>query len=201
MTIAITGLGAVSCLGRGARAIGDALAAGRDGITEMERIDLRAIHPVRLAGWMRAAWEAGEPADAEEWAIEAAREAWAHAGLDRAAIDPARIAVVAGTTDGEHSAIAQLADRVASALGAGGPRWTISTACASSANALGLGRDLILAGDADVVIAGGAERLRPEMFAGFAALGVLSAEPCAPFGEVSGTTLGEGAGFVVLESP
>src|SRR5262249_39139903 len=106
---------------------------------------------------------------------------------------------VAGTTEGDASDIAGLATGVARALGAKGAAWCVSTACASSANALGLGRDLLLAGDADLVIAGGAEKLVPEMYAGFHALGVLAAEKCAPFGETRGTTLGEGAGFVVLE--
>jgi 3-oxoacyl-[acyl-carrier-protein] synthase II len=76
---------------------------------------------------------------------------------------------------------------------------TISTACASSTNALGLGKDLLDAGVADVVLAGGADTLTPEIFAGFHALGLLSAAPCAPFSHPPGTTLGEGAGFLVLE--
>ena len=50
-----------------------------------------------------------------------------------------------------------------------------------------------------MVVAGGADSLLREAFAGFSALGVLSAEKCAPCSEPQGTTLGEGAGFVVLE--
>lgn len=202
--VAITGMGAVSALGEGVGAILDALRDGRDGLTEMERFDVRPLAPVRLAGWLRARWERGEAADLEAWSIAAAREAWADAGLAGVVGAPGgiaweRVAVIAGTTVGEEGAITRVAEAVAEAIGARGPRWTISTACASSTNAIGLGRDLIAAGDADVVIAGGAERLVAEIFAGFAALGVLGAEKCAPFGESVGTTLGEGAGFVVLE--
>src|SRR5262249_54328647 len=54
-------------------------------------------------------------------------------------------------------------------------------------------------GIADAVIAGGSDALTEEIFAGFHNLGLLSPAKCAPFSEPPRTTLGEGAGFVVLE--
>lgn len=198
-TIAVTGLGAISALGTGVPAILRAMIEGDDGIREMTRFDMTPLHPVRYAGWLHEPWARGEAASLDAWAQIAAREAWRDAGLDDAGIDPRRIAVVSGTTLGEEGALGRSADAVADAIGARGPRWTISTACASSANAIGLARDLIESGDADVAIAGGAEKLVIQIVAGFAALGVLGAHKCAPFGEDVGTTLGEGAGFVVLE--
>ncbi len=197
-TIAVTGLGAVSSLGTGVRAIVDAMREGRDGLSEMERDDIRALHPIRFAGWIRDRWERGEHASLAVWSRDAAREAWNDARVPDS-IARERIAVVSGTTIGEDGSITGIASVVAEAIGARGPCLSISTACASSANAIGLGRDLLLSGDADVVIAGGAEMLIPATFAGFAALGVLAADKCAPFGDTLGTTLGEGAGFVVLE--
>lgn len=197
--VVVTGLGAVSSLGTGVSAILAAMRDGTDGITTMERFDLAALHPVHLSGWIRERWARGEPADLEAWAIDAAMEAWSDAGCRDRGIPPERIAIVLGTTIGEAGSITRVTEAVGEALGARGPRITISTACSSSTNAIGLGRDLLLSGDADVVLAGGAEKLIAEIFAGFAALGVLGAEKCAPFGETVGTTLGEGAGFVVLE--
>ncbi len=197
--IAVTGLGAVSALGTGVDAILSAMIEGRDGISTMTRFDVTPLHPVHFAGWLREPWERGEAASLDAWARLAAREAWRDAGLTSGDVAPERIAVVSGTTLGEEGALAASADAVAAEIGARGPRWTISTACASSANAIGLGRDLIEHGDADVVIAGGAEKLVIQIVAGFAALGVLGEDKCAPFGEQRGTTLGEGAGFVVLE--
>ena len=47
------------------------------------------------------------------------------------------------------------------------------------------------------MIAGGADTLTPMVLAGFLRLGVLGALPCAPFSHPTGTTLGEGAGFVL----
>ncbi len=197
--IVVTGLGATSALGAGVGAILRAMVEGRDGIHEMTRFDVSALHPVRYAGWLHEAWARGEPASLDAWARLAAREAWDDAGLAGAGVAPERIAVVSGTTLGEEGALARSADAVAEEIGARGPRWTITTACASSANAIGLARDLVSHGDADVAIAGGAEKLVIQIMAGFAALGVLGAHKCAPFGDEIGTTLGEGAGFVVLE--
>ena len=197
--IAITGLGALSALGAGAATIAQAMIDGRDGISEMTRFDVSALTTGRLAGWMHDEWSRGEPASLDAWMRAAALEAWRDAGLDHASIAPERIAVVSGTTLGEEAALTRSTDAAADAIGARGPRWTISTACASSANAIGLARDLIESGDADVVLAGGGEKLVIEIVAGFAALGVLGEHKCAPFGQDVGTTLGEGAGFVVLE--
>jgi 3-oxoacyl-[acyl-carrier-protein] synthase II len=198
-SIAITGLGAVSALGDGVEAIVQAMREGRDALTELERFDLRALAPVRLAGWVAHRRDEDGEASLDAWACDAAREAWRDARGEQAGFAPERIAIVSGTTLGEEGALGLSVDAVAAALGAKGPRWTISTACASSANALGLARDLLLSGDADVVIAGGAEKLVIEIIAGFAALGVLGAGKCAPFGQDVGTTLGEGAGYLVLE--
>jgi len=153
----------------------------------MERIDLTPLHPIRLAGWMRDPWQGGEPASLAAWSRAAAREAWRDARAADAGVRAERIAVVLGTTVGEGDAITALADAVADEIGARGPRWTISTACSSSASALGLARDLLWAGDADLVLAGVAERLADDMVAGFSALGVLGPGKCAPFGEDFGT--------------
>lgn len=189
--VVITGLGAVSALGDDVAALTASVLAGRDGIAAMQRLDLAALDPIRLAGEVRIA-----PADARVWAVRAAQEAVASAGLD---VRGRRVAVISGTTDGEAGDIGSIAEAVREALGASGPTLTVSTACSSSTTAIGLGRDLLWRDEADVVVCGGAERLLVEMFAGFSALGVLAAEPCAPFGDTVGTTLGEGAGYVVLE--
>jgi 3-oxoacyl-[acyl-carrier-protein] synthase II len=209
--VVVTGLGAASALGTGIEAHREALHAGRDGLRPVQRFDTEPM-TTRLGG-MWPGWdgriqpEAGPERDLaataadfplHELALVAAREAWAGAGLGP--VDSRRSALVFGTCFGhgfrEFHAVAH---RIAGGLGIAGPRITISTACASSTNAIGLGCDLLLRGDADVVVAGGADSLLREAFAGFSALGVLSADKCAPFSEPAGTTLGEGAAFVVLE--
>lgn len=208
--VVVTGIGAVSALGTGLEAHRTALWMGRDGFRVVTRFDTSRMGAHLAATW--PGWDGreqpepgndGDLADTaqafplHELALVAAREAWSNASV---AADARRVALVFGTCFGQgfrdFHAVTQ---RIATGLDVAGPRITISTACASSTNAIGLGRDLLLCDQADVVVAGGADILLREAFAGFSALGVLSAEACAPFSEPQGTTLGEGAGFLVLE--
>ena len=78
---------------------------------------------------------------------------------------------------------------------------TISTACSSAANALMLGARMLTAGEADVVVAGGAEALSLFHLNGFRSLMILDHEPCRPFDATrAGLNLGEGAAFLVMET-
>jgi 3-oxoacyl-[acyl-carrier-protein] synthase II len=194
---AILGYGAVSSLGHGVGRIGSALREGLDGIAPIRRFDASGFSS-QLGGLIpdRNAPEHGEVELYLDMTVAAAREA-----IDRAQIADVprgRIALVIGTSLGEGVLVHVLTARVARELGLGGPRLTVSTACASSTNAIGMALDLLALDAADVVVAGGADVLTPLVFAGFSALGVLSAQKCAPFSEPAGTTLGEGAGFLVL---
>ncbi len=208
--VSVTGLGAASALGTGLAAHRAALWAGRSGIGRVERFDTATLSTHLGAMWPGWAGRVqpetsrnvdlvagAAPFPLHELALIAAREAWSTSG---AFAKPERVALVFGTCFGQgFSEFDALTRRIAAGLDVAGPLVTISTACASSGNAIGLGRDLLLRGDADVVIAGGADSLLREAFAGFSALGVLSPAPAAPFSEPPGTTLGEGAAFLVLE--
>lgn len=78
---------------------------------------------------------------------------------------------------------------------------TLSTACSSAANAIIAAADMIRSGEADIVIAGGAECLTKYHLNGFNTLMILDKEPCRPFDATrAGLNLGEGAAYVVLES-
>jgi 3-oxoacyl-[acyl-carrier-protein] synthase II len=89
---------------------------------------------------------------------------------------------------------------VARAFGLGGPVVTVSSACASGTQALGLALDALRSGEVEVALAGGADSLCRLTYAGFNALRVVDARPCRPFRAArEGMTLGEGAGVLVLE--
>jgi 3-oxoacyl-[acyl-carrier-protein] synthase II len=168
-----------------------------------------------------------------QFALAAASEAWKDAALSLDAKEKERSGVYMGVGLGGANAIEdgyvrlfkQNEDRVkplsvlmimnnASAsyisieYGLTGPCLTISTACASSANAIGEAFRQIRDGYADVMLAGGAESfLTYGCFRSWEALRVLAAEDpedpsksCKPFSKNrSGLVLGEGAAVVVLE--
>lgn len=78
---------------------------------------------------------------------------------------------------------------------------TISTACSSSANSIMFGARLIKHGIVDRVVVGGTDSLSRFTINGFMTLMILDKEACKPFdANRKGLNLGEGAGFIVLES-
>lgn len=83
-----------------------------------------------------------------------------------------------------------------------GPALTVSNACTSGADAIGVASLWIREGICDLAIAGGADELNRVPLDGFHSLGVCSSETCRPFdANRSGLNLGEGAGVVILEAP
>jgi len=173
----------------------------------------------------------------QQAAMVAAREAWADAGLSggRAGddqVDPERLAVVIGSGIGgaltmlgqddilESKGVRRVSPLTVPMLMPNGPAGAVSlelgaragahapvSACASGAEAIAWGLDIIRAGRADVVVVGGTEAVvHPLPMAGFAQMRALSTrnhEPEAasrPFDKGrDGFVLGEGAGVLVLE--
>jgi 3-oxoacyl-[acyl-carrier-protein] synthase II len=117
---------------------------------------------------------------------------------------PRRISpILAPTMTGDAAAV-----QVALLLGAKGPSYSPSSACSSSADAIGQSYELIRRGEVEVVFAGGTEApIGPICMAAFSAARALSTRnhspqaACRPFdAQRDGFVLGEGAGIIVLES-
>ncbi len=93
------------------------------------------------------------------------------------------------------------ASHISMQLGIQGPSYTVSTACASSAHAIGQAFHMVRSGIAPVAIAGGSEA--PLYFGNlkaWEAMRVISKDTCRPFSaDRSGLVLGEGAAMLVLE--
>ena len=98
---------------------------------------------------------------------------------------------------------------IALAVGAKGPNLTISTACSSSIHAIGQAMQCIRQGQADIMVAAGADAsITPLVFAGFCSLRALStryqdqpSHASRPFDRGrDGFVMGEGAGTLILES-
>jgi len=81
-----------------------------------------------------------------------------------------------------------------------GPAFTVSTACSSSAKVFANAARMIAADLCDAAVVGGADSLCLTTLYGFGSLELLSREPCRPFdAQRSGISIGEGAGFALLE--
>ena len=228
--VGIVGMGAVSAFGIGVPALWKGVSTGTVAIHAVERIDTSA-YATRLAGEIKsrihphhsypARNEHGEPTI--DYALLAAEEAWAEAGIGLHQVPATRWAVVMGTSiggvaTGERWLASRLSGKaevapaellwvsphapteaMAAAFGLHGPVVSICTACASSTNAIGYAADLIRSGRADAALAGGTDAISATVFAGFNSLEALSPRAAAPFSlNREGLSLGEGAGVVVL---
>jgi len=80
-----------------------------------------------------------------------------------------------------------------------GPTMTISTACTSSAKALGAGARWLTLGLADAIVVGGVDSLCRSVINGFHSLQLVDKNQCRPFdSDRKGINLGEAAGFMLL---
>jgi 3-oxoacyl-[acyl-carrier-protein] synthase II len=92
------------------------------------------------------------------------------------------------------------ADVVAKFFDLRGERASFATACSSSSMAIGWGFDLVRSGRVDCALVGGTDSLCELTYSGFNALRSVDPRPCRPFDVGrNGMSLGEGAGFLVLE--
>lgn len=109
--------------------------------------------------------------------------------------------LIEGAQGTEAESLSHIASSLAYKYGLAGPQLTISTACASGTDAIGVAARKIMAGQADVMIAGGVDVLSDFALIGFHVLQALTETKVRPFDRNrSGLALGEGAAFVVLES-
>ena len=93
-----------------------------------------------------------------------------------------------------------LADFVQRYLGLQGPACVVSTACSSSAKVFGNAARMIAAGICDAAVVGGVDTLCLTTLYGFHSLELTARGPCRPFdAERDGISIGEGAGFALLE--
>src|SRR3954468_2950162 len=235
--VAITGIGAVTPLGNDAPSTWAAAVAGRSGIDFIRTFDasgysvkvaaeVKDFDPTGLA----PPKEVRRTERNVLLALAAAREAVDNAGL--VDFDPDRVGIVFGSAIGGVIGIVQQAEvlrdrgpdrispffipsvlvdtasgQLAIALGIRGPNYAPVSACATGSHAVGEAAELIRRGDADAVLAGGAEAcMHPLILAGFVAMRGLAVEdehpPHAsrPFDATrNGFVMGEGACVLVLE--
>ena len=197
MKIVVTGLGAHCALGDNTKTLWEAIEQGESGIAPINRFKVDSF-----GTQLGALVSSGNHYDSEArrllaYGYIAAAKALQHAKI----VDRGHVALVLGTCNGLlGQEIHALSAGLINALELGGFAITLSTACASSAHAMGFAADLVQRGVVEFVLVGGVDIFCLEVFAGFHSLGLLSKTPCAPFSTHMGTTLGEGAAFILLES-
>jgi beta-ketoacyl-acyl-carrier-protein synthase II len=229
--VVITGIGILSPFGRGKAVALDALRNARSGIKSITSIDASKFN-CRIAGETPAEAHEGLHRGHDRFtrfALIAAEEAAAQAGELNA--DPDRIGVILGTGLGGCETLDSSYKRmygeggrippmgipmsmynaagaaVSAKLNAKGVGYSVVSACASSAHAIGLAAQAIRAGQADAMITGGADApLTAGVIRGWEALRVLGIdnehpeEACRPFAaDRKGLVLAEGAAVFVLE--
>lgn len=95
-----------------------------------------------------------------------------------------------------------VADYIVHAFGLSGPGLVVSSACASTTKVFATAARMIESGLCDAAIVGGADSLCLTTLYGFNALQLLAEAPCRPFAaERAGLSIGEAAGFALLERP
>jgi 3-oxoacyl-[acyl-carrier-protein] synthase II len=219
--IVVTGRGVVSSIGEGADEFFDALLAKKSGIADGVGAATEFDPEVAMS-----------PKDVRRsdrythFAVAAAAQAVEEANIPDG-VDPDRLGVLVGTGVGGLATLEQqcfnffeggeravsphfvpmmmpnaAAGVIAMRLGAHGPGFSVSSACATGGHAIGEALRMITRGEADVVVAGGTEAaLTGVCLAAFRRMGALSREGVSrPFdARRDGFVMGEGAGVIVLE--
>lgn len=229
--VVITGLGAVTSIGNTVDEYWEGLISGKCGMRTITRIPLEG-HDTTVAAEVDASFEAQA---SKYWkkrqlnaatvitrmGLAAAGEAIEDSGIDTSSYNGSRVGVVYGVIDTSYEDAEldkplnvtlkkmpnELPALISIKYGFGGPAFSLSTACASSAYAIALGKQFIENGTCDMVICGGiANTITNLSITGFNQLLAMSVNPdpataARPFTKNrDGFIMGEGSGTVVLES-
>jgi len=206
--IVITGVGAISSVGIGKENFWDGLIAGRNGVTYIESFDTSAYRThrggeVKNFHPLPGTEELGR---CSQFAIHAAREALADAGLDWSALPAFRTGLTLGTTLWESPMQEHIDDimrtpgfaacrrrlvplavpeaipaNLGRALRLRGPVNLITTACAAGNYALGHAASLLRSETVDLMLAGGSDPISRIAYTGFSSMMAIAAERCQPF--------------------
>jgi 3-oxoacyl-[acyl-carrier-protein] synthase II len=222
----VTGLGIVTAAGCGVEEVWGSISHGLSGLKPLTLFQSPRYGQVLVGGIQRDLTALGAPlrgsrSDRLGWL--AARDAIASAEVDlRACAERAGIVLgtsVGGSFDSErflttlikhgkmrarptrYHECASSVDLIADHFGLLGPGMAVATACSSGALAIATAAEMIEAGEADVMLAGGADSLSRMTWGGFHSLLLVDAAGCRPFDAGrAGMSLGEGAAVLVLEA-
>jgi 3-oxoacyl-(acyl-carrier-protein) synthase len=222
----ITGLGIVSAAGFGANEVWRAVASGQSGLKPLTLFQSPRYGQIITGEIQQDLLALGAPtrssrSDKLGWL--AARDAIADAKIDFANCAE-RAGIILGTSVGgsfdsenflttlikrgkirarptRFHECSTTVDLIADSFGLLGPGMALATACSSSALAIAQAAEMIMSGETDVMLAGGADSLSRMTWGGFHSLLLVDAQGCRPFDAArAGMSHGEGAAILVLES-
>jgi 3-oxoacyl-(acyl-carrier-protein) synthase len=225
-SIVVTGLGCVTPLGNDVATFWQNLIAGKSGIAPLTKLDttgLRNVSGGEVKGFDWSLYgDEGDCDEASQFAFAAAREAIQNAQLSAAELQ--QCGLVFSTNFGgaasweatvellreempvdeelfEQFTLEHAANYTAQKLNISGPRVTLTNACSSGGNAIGLAVDWLRLGRAPRVLCGGHDGLGLSSLAGLSILRTITPDLCRPFDKNrNGTIFGEGAAMLVLET-
>ncbi len=232
--VVVTGLGAVSPLGHSAASYWDNLKQGVSGIGPITQAATPEALTQKVAGEVKdfdplRHFEERQLSTLDrisQFAVVAAREAIAHAGITFDMPLSQRTATIIGTGVGGQTThddsfrrvylekktrvfpltIPKLmvnapASQISMHCGLRGPAFAVASACASATHAIGLAFHMVRSGQVDCAVTGGAEAcITFGTVRGWEAMRVMAPDACRPFSiDRKGLVLGEGAAIVVLE--
>ena len=230
--VVITGMSMISSLGLDLQTNWENLKAGKNGVGRITLFDPSGLQ-TQIAAQVPDTFEeyasgnirkrtADQMTRVTRMCYVCASDAVRHAGIEFEILDRSRCGVILGVVSTANTSAEQgttAKNRVLKSMNNAmsawisleyklrGPNFTVASACASSAYAIGLGYDLIRSGVADIIITGGADSIiNREEIEGFNELYALSTNndpetASRPFSkDRDGFVIGEGAGIMILES-
>lgn len=231
--IVVTGIGGLCGLGNDAASIWSAMREGRSAIGPLSNetlADVKIKTGCEIKHLPDHGIERKRTVSMDRFslfAVIAAREAMAQAGLEIGENNTYRVGATVGvgvfgaeTTDENYRKLlveqkpraeiftvpkimpSAAAGQVSMNLGLRGPTFGVTSACSSSNHAFASAVDQLLLGRADVMLAGGTDApLSWGVLKGWDALRIVSPDTCRPFSaDRQGVVIGEGAGMAVLET-
>lgn len=233
--VVVTGIGIITPIGIGIDEYWESAIGGKSGISAISRFNAEG-YPTKIAGEINnfhpEKYMPDDLADNlsrySQLGLAAAQMAVKDAKVGFSGIDKSRVGVSIGLGDeilsyyDEKTAIRNnnyilrtkppmdnrnTSNIISDFFGFSGQSLTVATACSSGNQAIGIARDMITAGQADLVLTGGAEApIFPLILAAFCSLRILSkrndhpTKASRPFDkERDGFVMGEGAGILILE--
>lgn len=227
--VVVTAVGAVTGHGATATQLWEGVVAGKGAIKEVEHLSMEGYRTSiggEVKERTAPSHDYRRPPDFRDpvvdFAMKAAEEAIEGAASITGAVPPERWGVTIGTCNAGLLSAEKwwmdrqagqpgdprllmlvtpqaLAEALSGAFGLKGPVLSVNTACAASANAIGVAVDMIRSGQADAVLTGGSDAFSDVLYAGFNSLESLSPEPAAPYSkDRHGLSLGEGGAMLVL---